>query len=184
VFFSSEDAFTSILINDSFVELATRMIWLQKKAKIATDPGQRWRLGGLLDAAVFAQEYDFESVRSLKRFFRMLPESAYHLLYNPLCRQLGTRIPGENFAPGHSIVAMEVLSRINIVGHKNFFTQFTQTLTSHLGLEVDVPPPPPVARDVSELADKLRTIKEAKDMVVFDAAINDAVYQVIEKNWK
>jgi hypothetical protein len=100
---------TAILLQEPQIEMATRMLWLKARAGDAADPARSWRLGPLAEAAAFADEYDFTDVKSLKRFFRMLPESAYRLLYNPLTRQLGTRMPEDRLHPGNSIAAIEVL---------------------------------------------------------------------------
>ncbi|MGT2482113.1 hypothetical protein ACU4GR_32260 [Methylobacterium oryzae CBMB20] len=65
---------TAILLQEPQIEMAARMRWLKARAADAADPARSWRLGPLAEAAAFADGYDFSDVKSLKRFFRMLPE--------------------------------------------------------------------------------------------------------------
>ncbi|MGH1574175.1 hypothetical protein ACRAWG_30470 [Methylobacterium sp. P31] len=134
---------TAILLQDPHVEMAARMRWLRARAGDASDPARNWRLGPLAEAASFAASFDFTDAKSLKRFFRMLPEPAYRLLYNPLTRQLGTRMPEDRLHPGNSIAAIEVLSRIEIVGHRTRFDAFAATLFDRLGIRTPIPVVPP-----------------------------------------
>ncbi|MCJ2136918.1 hypothetical protein MKK69_23185 [Methylobacterium sp. J-026] len=174
---------TAILLKDPHVEMATRMLWLKARAGDATDPARSWRLGPLAEAASFADEYDFADAKSLKRFFRMLPEPAYRLLYNPLTRQLGTRMPGDRLDPGNSIVAVEVLARVGIVGHQAQFPAFASMLFDRLGINVPLPDLPPVPAEVRALAERLRSSKAVEEMLVFDGAISKMVEVSVAKHW-
>ncbi len=147
---------TAILLQDPYVETATRMRWLKARAGDAADPARSWRLGPLAEAAAFADGYDFTDAKSLKRFFRMLPEPAYRLLYNPLTRQLGTRMPDDRLHPGNSIAAIEILARVGIVGHKARFPAFASTLFDRLGIGTPIPVLPPVPAETQALAQRLR----------------------------
>ncbi|MCJ2118944.1 hypothetical protein MKK65_20640 [Methylobacterium sp. J-001] len=174
---------TAILVQDPYIELATRMLWLKARAGDALDPMWGWRLGPLAEAASFSGDYDFTDVKSLKRYFRMLPEPAYRLLYNPLTRQLGTRMPEDRLHPGNSIAAIEILARVGIVGHKTRYHAFASTLFDHLGIHAPVPVPPPVPVETQALAERLRTVKAVEEMLVFDVAMSDAVKDSIDKSW-
>lgn len=175
---------TGILVQDPHVEMATRMLWLRKRAEEAADPARRWRLGPLAEAAAFTDEYDLTDSRSLKRYFRMLPEPAYRLLYNPLIRQLATRMPEDPLFPGHSIAAIEVLSRLSIVGHRDRFEAFASSLIDRLEIDVPVPAAPAIADEVLALADRLRSVRSVHEMLVFDMALSDAVKNTVDKIWK
>lgn len=174
---------TGILVQEPHVELATRMLWLRARAGEAADPARAWRLGRLGEGARFAASYDLTDLRSLKRFFRMLPEPAYHFLYNPLTRQLGTRVPNDRLHPGNSIAAIEVLSRVGIVGHTTRYRAFASTLLDRIGLDLPVPERPEPAAEVLDLAERLRAVRPVDDMLVFDVAMSDAVKASIDKNW-
>lgn len=174
---------TALLVPDPYVEMATRMYWLRARADDAVDPARSWRLGALAEAAAFAKNYDFTETKSLKRFFNMLPEPAYRLLYNPLTRQLGTRMPEDRLHPGNSIAAIEVLSRVGIVGHKTRFNAFAQTLFHQVYLDVPPPELPKPSAAVQTLAELLRSIKPVEEMLVFDVAISDAVKDIVDKHW-
>lgn len=174
---------TGILVQEPHVELATRMLWLRARADEAADPARAWRLGKLAEAATSVATYDLTDVRSLKRFFRMLPEPAYHFLYNPLTRQLGTRVPEDRLHPGNSIAAIEVLSRVGIIGHRTRFSAFASTLFDRLGLDLPVPDLPEPATEVIELAERLRAIRPVDEMLVFDVAMSDAVKVSVDKGW-
>ncbi|MCJ2094967.1 hypothetical protein MKK67_21045 [Methylobacterium sp. J-072] len=174
---------TAILVQDPYTEMATRMLWLKARAGDALDPTRGWRLGGLAEAAAFSDDYDFTDVKSLKRYFRMLPEPAYRLLYNPLTRQLGTRMPEDRLHPGNSIAAIEILARVGIVGHKTRYHAFASTLFDQLGIRAPVPVPPPVPAETQALAERLRTVKAVEEMLVFDVAMSDAVKDSIDKSW-
>ncbi|MGU3541057.1 hypothetical protein [Methylobacterium sp. A54F] len=178
-----EFVLTTILIHDPYIEMATRLAWLRARADMAQNPDQSWRLGALAEAARFVADYDFADPRSLRRLFRMLPEPAYHLLYNPLTRQLGTRLPDDRLQPGNSIVAIEILSRVGIVGHRTYFQAFVATLLDQLGIEAEVPQPPPIPAEVQALAERLRGVKGVEEMLVFDVAMSDAVLASISKSW-
>ncbi|NEU11037.1 hypothetical protein G3T14_02675 [Methylobacterium sp. BTF04] len=182
-FFISDNFLTTALIHDPFVEMATRLLWLKARAAVAADPVQNWRLGRLAEAAAFVSDYDFDDPKALKRFFRMLPEPAYHLLYNPLTRQFGTRLPDDRLQPGNSIVAIEILARVGIVGHRDFFEAFVTTLFDRLGIDGPVPVPEPIPADVMLLAERLRPLKVAQEMLVFDIAMADAVRDAVGKGW-
>jgi hypothetical protein len=174
---------TAILLQEPQVEMATRMLWLKARAGDAADPARSWRLGPLAEAAAFADAYDFTDVKSLKRFFRMLPEPAYRLLYNPLTRQLGTRMPDDRLHPGNSIAAIEILARVGIVGHKTRFQAFASTLFDRLGITTPIPTLLPVPAETLALAERLRSVKAVEDMIVFDVAMSDAVKASVDKSW-
>lgn len=181
--FAPERCLTTVLVHDPHVEMATRLCWLRDRAEIAADPARSWRLGRLAEAADFAAEYDFEDAKSLKRLFRMLPEPAYHLLYNPLTRQFGTRLPDDRVHPGNSIVAIEILARVGIVGHRNYYAAFVSTLLDRLGIADAVPRPEPIPAEVLALAERLKGIRAVTDMLLFDVAMADAVLSSVAKNW-
>jgi hypothetical protein len=174
---------TAILLQEPQIEMATRMLWLKARAGDAADPARNWRLGPLAEAAAFADEYDFTDVKSLKRFFRMLPESAYRLLYNPLTRQLGTRMPEDRLHPGNSIAAIEILARVGIVGHKTRFPAFASTLFDRLGIGAPIPVLPAIPAETQALAERLRSVKAVEEMIVFDVAMSDAVKASVDKSW-
>ncbi len=182
-FFTPDLALTAILVQDPHVEMATRMLWLKQQAEAAADPARSWRLGRRAEAALFSAEYDYADPRSLKRYFRMLPEPAYHLLYNPLTRQLGTRMPDDRVNPGNSIVAIEILARVGIVGHRSYFEAFASTLFDRLGIQAPLPVPAPIPAEALALAERLRTVRAVEDMLVFDIAMSDAVTGSLAKGW-
>lgn len=182
-YLSPDTILTTLLVHDPYIEMATRLLWLKARAPIAADPAQSWRLGPLAEAADFAAEYDFADQKSLKRLFRMLPEPAYHLLYNPLTRQFGTKLPDDRLHPGNSLVAIELLARIGIVGHRAFFEAFVTTLFDRLGIDAAVPVPAPISAEAVALAERLRGLKFAQEMLVFDVAMTDAVLNAVSKGW-
>ena len=181
--FPPEKYLTTVLVHDPHVEMATRLFWLRERAEIAADPARNWRLGKLAEAATFAAEYDFEDPKSLKRLFRMLPEPAYHLLYNPLTRQFGTRLPDDRLHPGNSIVAIEILARVGIVGHRDYYDAFVSTVLDRLGIADAIPRPEPIPAEVAALAQRLKGIRAVADMLVFDVAMADAVLSSVAKSW-
>lgn len=173
----------ALLIHDPFVEMASRLVWLRERADLIDDPKQIWRLGEHLEAATFVRDYDFSDQKSLKRLFRMMPESAYRLLYNPLTRQLSTRSHDESIRPGHSINAVETLSRIAIVGHADYFEAFVMTIFDRFAIEAPMPKRQPLSEAVLALAAELRGIKPARDMLGFDSVISEAVRKSVAKSW-
>ena len=185
-FFPAERMLSAILVQDPYVEMATRMLWLKARSKVAADADAGWRIGRYAEAALFVDSYDYTDAKSLKRFFRMLPETAYHLLYNPLTRQLGTRLPDDRVHPGNSIVAIEILARLGVVGHRTYFEAFASTLFDQIGLEgtVPVPAPVPIPNEALALAERLRAVKDVADMLVFDIAMSDAVLLSLAKSWE
>lgn len=182
-FMMPEEMLTAILFHDPYVEMATRLTWLQAKASEAADETQRWRLGAFIEAANLAGQCNLSDVRSLRRFFRVMPEAAYRLLYNPFIRQLGTRMPDDRVLPGNSIAAIEVLARLGIVGHYARFDVFTDSLSDRLGLSLPALERPVVPPEVDALAERLRTLKEVREMLIFDIALTDLVLNTIDKAW-
>lgn len=174
---------TTILVQDPYLELAARMLWLKGRAAEAADANRRWRLGPLGEAVAFTDSCDLTDAKGLKRYFQMLPEPAYRLLYNPLTRQLGTRMPDDRLHPGNSIAAIEILSRIGIAGHKTRFSAFVSTLYDQLGLDAPIPVLPEPPPETRALAERLRAIKAVEDMLVFDVALSDAVLGSVDKVW-
>lgn len=182
--FVQSGALTMLLVHDPFVELASRLFWLRERATIAANPDQHWRLGNLVEAAAFTLDYDFTDVKSLKRLFRMMPEPAYHLLYNPLTRQLSTHVPEDRLMPASSIIAVEVLSRIDVVGHRDYFEAFMASMFHHLGIDAPLPLPLPIPNETLELAELLRGMRFARDMVLYDTVLSDAVRASVSKSWE
>ncbi|CAO4170750.1 hypothetical protein CLBKND_01656 [Methylorubrum aminovorans] len=182
--FVQSGALTMLLVHDPFVELASRLYWLRERASIAANAEQHWRLGNLVEAAAFTLDYDFTDAKSLKRLFRMMPEPAYHLLYNPLTRQLSTHVPEDRLMPGSSIIAVEVLSRIDVVGHRDYFEAFMASVFHHIGIEAPLPLPLPIPNETLALAELLRGMRFARDMVVYDTVLSDAVRASVSKNWE
>jgi hypothetical protein len=175
---------TGILVQDPYVEMATRMLWLKARGEEAADPARTWRLGALAEAATFTDPYDLTDVRGLKRYFRLLPEPAYRLLFNPLVRQLGTRMPEDRLYPGNSIAAVEVLARIGVVGHHARFEAFASMFIDRLELDIPLPTMPPPRSEILDLAKRLRTVKAVDEMLVFDVALADMVQATVDKIWK
>ncbi|KQP41548.1 hypothetical protein ASF49_16735 [Methylobacterium sp. Leaf104] len=182
-FFADRGIMTAMLVSDPYVEMATRLLWLQSRSESAADPANRWRYGTLAESAAFTAAYDFTDAKSIKRFLRMLPEPAYRLLYNPLTRQLGIRMPDDNLGPGNSIVAIEVLARIDVIGHASRYDAFVATLFDRIGVEPKVVTPPGVSDRTLALADRLRGVREATEMIVFDRAIAEAVENSVARVW-
>ena len=184
-YFPPERMLSAILVHDPHVEMATRMLWLKARSKVVVEDDAGWRVDRYAEAAQFVDDYDYTDQKSLKRFFRMLPEQAYHLLYNPLSRQLGTRLPDDRLHPGNSIVAIEILARLGVVGHRTYFDAFASTLFDQIGLEggVPLPAPVPISDEALALAERLRAVKAVADMLVFDIAMSDAVLMSLAKSW-
>ncbi len=183
-YMTPDQMLTGILVQDPYTEMATRMLWLKGRGAEAADPATRWRLGPLAEAAAFTDSYDLTDTRSLKRYFRMLPEPAYRLLFNPLMRQLGTRMPEDRLYPGNSIAAIEVLARLGVVGHHDRFEAFAATLFDRLGLDIPTPSIPAPPPEVLDLAKRLRSIRPVDEMLVFDIAMTDMVKATVDKIWK
>ncbi|TXN78284.1 hypothetical protein [Methylobacterium sp. WL8] len=184
-YFPPDRMLSAILVHDPHVEMATRMLWLKARSKVVAEDHASWRVDRYAEAALFAADYDYTDPKSLKRFFRMLPEQAYHLLYNPLSRQLGTRLPDDRLHPGNSIVAIEILARLGVVGHRTYFDAFASTLFDQIGMEgsVPLPAPVPISDEALALAERLRAVKAVADMLVFDIAMSDAVLMSFAKSW-
>ncbi|MFG5117930.1 hypothetical protein [Methylorubrum sp. POS3] len=182
--FVQGNAVTMMLLHDPYVEMASRLTWLRERAGMGADPNQSWRLGHLAEAAAFTADYDFADAKSLKRLFRMLPEPAYHLLYNPLTRQLSTHVPDDRIVPGSSIIAVEVLSRIGIVGHRDYFEAFMATVFDRLEINAPIPLPLPIPNGTLELAERLRGLRFLRDWIEFDMVLSDAVRASVSKSWQ
>ncbi|KQT49904.1 hypothetical protein ASG52_07370 [Methylobacterium sp. Leaf456] len=182
--FVQGEALTMLLLHDPYVEMASRLAWLRERADIANDPNQRWRLGHLAEAASFTLDYDYTDVKSLKRLFRMMPEPAYHLLYNPYTRQLSTTQPDDRIIPANSIIAVEVLARAGLVGHRDYFEAFMATVFDRLGITAPVPLPLPIANTTLELAERLRGLRFVREWVEFDMVLSDAVHASVSQNWR
>lgn len=182
--FVQGNTLTMMLLHDPYVEMASRLAWLRERAGIAADPNQSWRLGTLAESAAFTVDYDFTDVKSLKRLFRMLPEPAYHLLFNPLTRQLSTHMPDDRIVPASSIIAVEVLSRVGIVGHRDFFEAFMASVFHHLKIDAPIPLPLPIANGTLELAERLRGLRFLREWLEFDMVLSDAVRASVAQNWQ
>ncbi|MCJ2032957.1 hypothetical protein [Methylobacterium sp. J-068] len=182
-YFVGDNLLTTALLHDPYVEMASRLLWLKARASVTADPVQAWRAGQLKDAVEAITEYDLSDNRSLKRFFRMLPETAYRMLYNPTTRQFSTKLPDERLMPGHSIIAIEIIARVGIVGHRDYFEAFAATLFDRLGIDAQPPTPEPIPAETLVLADRLRGLKAAQEMLVFDIAMTDAVRDAVSKGW-
>jgi hypothetical protein len=92
-------------------------------------------------------------------------------------------MPDDNLGPGNSIVAIEVLARLDVVGHASRYNAFTATLFDRIGVEPKAVTRPPVSDGVLALAGRLRGIREATEMIVFDKAIADAVENSVARVW-
>lgn len=176
-------ALTMMLVYDPYVEMASRLMWLRERAGLAADPAQHWRLGEFVEAAAFTLDYDYTDARSLKRLFRMMPEPAYHLLYNPLTRQLSTMVAEDRIAPANSIIAVEILSRMGLVGHRDYFEAFMASVFHRHGIEAPIPLPLPIPNETLALAERLRKLRFLQSWVEFDVVLSDAVRASVAKNW-
>jgi hypothetical protein len=174
-----------LLVQDPCVEMASRMLWLQDRVMLSEDEAQSWRLGELIEAVKFSANYDYGNIRSLKRFFQMLPEPAYRLIFNPLTRLLGTRLPDDRVLPANSIIAVEILSRLDVVGHRDHYEAFVESVFDRLGIEsaAPLPLPTPIRPAALELADRLRSLKLATDFLVFDEVISQSVRKAVQRSW-
>ena len=180
-FMMPDTCLTAALIHDPFVEMARRMIWLQSKSEAAGDSTQAWRVGSYKDSALLLRDCELSNVGDLKKFFRYLPEPAYNLLYNPLIRQFGTRLPEDRVFPGHSIAAIEVLARVAIVGHFEHFELFAAVICEKLGLNLPTINKKMPSDKIMSVSMALRSLKFAREMVAFDVAIADVVLETVRK---
>lgn len=171
---------SAILVQDPLTELASRLLWLRERKAVAHDPQQNWRLGPLLDVATFAAGHDYDDAKSLKRLFRSLPEPAFRFLDNPLVRQLSAR---DRSDPADATEALDVLSRIGIVGHRDHVGVFATMLSERLGIDLAIPAPVPVPAATRALAARLRELDAAQDSVALDEALSAGIARSIARNW-
>ncbi len=181
-YMTPDQMLTSILVQDPYTEMATRMVWLKGRGAEAADP-PRAGGSGPAEAATFTDGYDLTDTRSLKRYFRMLPEPAYRLLFNPLMRQLGTRMPRTASIP-------ETRSRRSRSSPGSGSSAITTA--SRLRCDLVRPPGPGHPDPVhprpraggSRSGKRARSGRAVDEMLVFDIAMTDMVKATVDKIWK
>jgi hypothetical protein len=173
----------SILIGDPYIELARRILWLRRMADSARDEAQAWRIDHIREAVRFAAELDLGNPQALRKAFSRLEGRAYQFLGNPLTRSLSAGLPDESLAPEHWQVAIQNLSRFDVVGHRNFWDAYTATMLDVLDLDIAPPPERPVPEAVVALADALAEVRTVYSLVEMDLDLSDKVHDLVEKQW-
>jgi hypothetical protein len=173
----------ALLIRDPWETLAGRLHRLRRAAPLLTTEGQEWRVAHMREAVAFAGSFDPQDRRGARRLLRDLPEAAYHQLANPLTRQLGTKQSGGTVEAEHAAVAIEVLSRVQVVGHAAHYDAFIATLFDHLGVEAPPVEPDLPSPDVLATAEALREDGAAEFLVTHDLRLSEAVSDIIGKQW-
>lgn len=173
----------AILIRDPWETLAARIDRLRRDASVLDADAQAWRVAHRREAIAFARAFDPRDRRAARRLLRDLPEAAYRHLADPLTRQLGTKQAGGTVGADHTAVAVEVLSRIDVVGHAAYQEAFLATLFDRLETampEIEATRPPP---EVLAAAQALREDGEAAFLIANDLRLSEAVSDIIGKQW-
>lgn len=175
---------TSILVGDAFVELARRLVWLRGRAAIAASPQQAWRTHLIRGPMAFAESLPLDNVAGLKKAFRGLEQEVWNFLSSPLTRVLACRLPDERIDSYYPSLALEALSRIDVVGHEAYWDPYVSTVFGKLGLAGrEHPPAPVIPPEVQALAENLRRAGTPRAVIEYDVALSEAVRGVVAKQW-
>lgn len=174
---------SAMLIRDPWETLAAGLDRLRRSAPLLEVEGQAWRVARQREAVAFAQAFDPHDRRAARRLLRELPETVYRQLANPLTRQLGTKQAGGSVEAEHAAVAIEVLSRVDVVGHTAHYDAFLATLFDHLGTAAPAIEPDVASPEVLAAAEALRADGEAEFLIDHDLRLSETVADIIAKQW-
>lgn len=172
-----------ILVQDPYVELATRLHWLRARASGEGEDGREWRRAEIEAPCAFAAELKFGDVGDMRRAFKRIDVPSFNWLSNPLTRHLACNLPNEQPREAHAFTALDTISRFDVVGHRGFWRPFVVSLFDRLGREGEAPREPVVPDAVLELAAHLREIRPAAELVALDLDLSEAVANTVAKFW-
>ena len=156
-------------IHEPFEELAERLLLLRHATRRPVLDLRDQHI--YAPATEFAGELDWDSDRALKSSFRRMPTLVAQTLQNPLTRQLTADSAVGLLSGNATASALSVLASCDIVALRNEAEHFALALSARLGSDTKIVPTPPRCAKAIELAERLREVSLAHELVAMDLEV-------------
>lgn len=166
-------------IPNPYYEMACRLFILKRLARgPVTFLGDRDRLI-LAPAAEHFAEVNLEDEKAIRRALKKSPDKVRSVLISPITRQLVCTYPEQRVTRRDVAAAISTLSRFVVVGHGNDHAHFQQAVGELLSLPpMNIPIIPPHSV-LEELAERLREMPIAEQMLEEDLIFDHYVRQAV-----
>ncbi|ADZ70974.1 hypothetical protein [Polymorphum gilvum] len=167
---AAQGFFKSALLRDPFEELAERLLLLRLASRTQNPTLVEQQLSGFMQLRPFVDRLDFNSDRDLRFAFRALTMEQKACISNPVTRILACEI-GEMAERRHVGLALDHLSKMELVGTMTQFEAFRTMFNSLLGEEIILHAEHQDVKPVSELAKRLSGINTVVQLIEHDLAL-------------
>jgi hypothetical protein len=176
-----EDNYECItLLQDPYEELAERLfVFHQLKTTHFQHLGSR-EIANFRPAIHFVENMRLTDEKSVKAAFKTISDDVASILSDPLVRQLTTTTPGEAINRNGTASALSALSSFALVGLRSESEQFLAASAELIGVNYSELPPVPIFSQVTQLADILRTSKQAGYLLEKDRELYFSVKSAFE----
>ena len=170
------------LLQDPFDELAERILVLRLIGEgFGSILGMRDNV--IFEPALaFAAEISLDSVKGIRRAFRVMSPAAATVLSDPLARQLTTRLPNEAAGPSAVSAGLATLANFELVGLRDQADVFMGDLAGILTLDRDDLPTIEPIPAVKQLGERLRACPPVELLLEYDIAIHQQVRTAFKKS--
>ncbi|OCP10162.1 MULTISPECIES: hypothetical protein [unclassified Ensifer] len=172
---------TAALLREPFAELAEKLIFLTHATRQSENVRASPTIARFADLLPYLEDLDFRNSRSILSALRRIPNEGRKKLQSPMTMLFGTA-PDERVQRRNVSVALDNLAKFNVVGLRNHFDLFCGMLNEYVeapiasGLELSG------FAEVEELAERLRNIGIASDLLDEDIALYSYAVEAIEES--
>lgn len=158
------------LLRDPYEELAERMLFLSLLKKSSSPEALSRFTNGVAPLLEWSAAIEFSDLKSILDALRKLNDVQREAIASPMVRSLGCD-PEERPERRHVSVALENLATMEVVGLRERFPFFRRMLEHIVGTDVFGDAEPTVSPSVHELAQTLRRIGIAADLLEHDLVL-------------
>jgi hypothetical protein len=168
------------MLRDPYEEIAERLLFARYASRPNSPPHFMRHLSGLEPLVDLASRFDISSEHAMLSAFNSLEPAHEQVLANPYVQVLAC----ENDEPAerrHVSVALDNLSRMNLVGLRQRFDNFKSTLQEIVGVDLLEDGQPVDVSWVPEIAAKLSRIDKVRSLLALDISLYNLARDAIRK---
>ena len=179
-FIAGKEFFTTALLRNPFEELAERLLFIALLAKSESAHLLPSFTTGVEALVPFVSKLDLQNDKALTLAFRKIDDETRLALQSPMVRVLGCN-PDERPERRHVGIALDSLSRMDLVGTRDRFDAYRSVLAGLLQADIIGDVTIETSPSVVELASRLASINVVADILELDLALYSYAEEAIDK---